>query len=284
MLLNAIEKPLTDRDKIARYYDDGAQAEFVRLLRSPLHEAEWQLCIELMDEYIAPGSAVLDVGAGPGRYAEYFLKERDCTVGLVDLSQASLDKFNARIGSEHRDKVLFTWKSCATELAFIPAASFDAVLLMGPLYHLLEEEERQSGIGQCHRVLRPGGHIFATFISPYPVLPRLLTHDPALLGDPDFIDQLLDHGTVTSTSVTNMTEHFRCWPSRARAMLEEGHFHTLRLRNLEGVGTFFKEEQREVLAEAQKRQAWFDILRRTCEKEELLGATIHFLYLGEKRP
>ena len=273
---------MTDREKIARYYDAGAQAEFVRLLRSPLHEAEWQLSTELMDEYIAPGSTVLDVGAGPGRYAEYFLKEKNCKVGLVDLSQACLDKFTARIGSEHRDKVLFTWKSCATELSFVPDESFDAVLLMGPLYHLLEEGERRDAIAQCRRVLQPGGRIFASFISPYPVLPRLLTHDPSLLRDAHFIDQLLDCGNITSASVTNMTDHFRCWPSRARNMLEEGGFRTLRLRNLEGVGAFFKEEQSQVLTERQDREAWLDILRRTCEKEELLGATIHFLYLGEK--
>lgn len=39
------------------------------------------------------------------------------------------------------------------------------VLLMGPLYHLLRREDREKALWEALRVLKPGGLIFASFIS-----------------------------------------------------------------------------------------------------------------------
>src|SRR5205814_5788324 len=44
-------------------------------------------------------------------------------------------------------------------------SAFDAVLLMGPLYHLLEESERQRALAEARRVARSGGTIVVTAIS-----------------------------------------------------------------------------------------------------------------------
>ena len=49
----------------------------------------------------------------------------------------------------------------------MPVGSIDAVLLLGPLYHLASEHERTLAIRECRRVLRPGGLLFAAVISRY---------------------------------------------------------------------------------------------------------------------
>jgi len=49
----------------ARYYDS---------------DAEYRLTIDLIDRYIPDGSAVPDLGAGPGRYSEYMLQGKRCRV------------------------------------------------------------------------------------------------------------------------------------------------------------------------------------------------------------
>ena len=274
---------MTEREVITRAYDEGAQREYARLVQSPLHEAEWSLVIDLIDEYIACESVVVDIGAGPGRYAEYLLKQRNCQVGLVDLSEECLALFTSRIGASHQERVKFTWKSCATDLSWIPEGTFDTVLLMGPLYHLVTEQERKKAIAEALRILVPGGFVFATFISCYPVFSRILTHDPSLLHDEKFLDNLLNQGMVfAKDGISSMTDHFRCWPQQARLMMETSGFETLRMRNLEGVGSFFQAKHEKVLTTGRDKNAWFDILRKTCELPDLLGATLHFIYVGRK--
>lgn len=273
---------MTDRERIANFYNLGAEEEYARLTKTPLHEAEFELTADLLKEYIQPSSFILDVGCGPGRYSEFLLEQKNCSVGLVDLSETSLNEFVHRIDTKCKNRILFIRKSCATDLGWIDDSSFDSVLLMGPLYHLIDERERQTAIAHCRRILKSGGYVFAAFLSLYPVFPRLLENDASLLRNSDFIDKLVNQGLTRTTFENRIIDQFRCWPTQARRMMEEGGFRTVRIRNLEGVGSFFVEQQVKVLNNEKRKKAWFDILRMTCENPDLLGATLHFLYVGRK--
>src|SRR5205823_11366909 len=52
----------------------------------------------------------------------------------------------------------------ARRLAF-EEASFNAVLLLGPLYHLTERQDRLTALAGARRVVEPGGPVFAAAIS-----------------------------------------------------------------------------------------------------------------------
>lgn len=273
---------MTNRDRIAAYYDQSADQEYRRLTQSPLHESEWLLTVDLVDTYLPPGSAVIDIGAGPGRYTEYLLRERNCRVGLVDLSPACVDRFRQRIEPGLGERVLFAQPACATDLACAADASFDGALLLGPFYHLREESERLAALAEARRVLKPGGFLFAAFLSPYPLLTRVLERDPDLLTDDALVSQLTRGGGVDAPSVSRLVEQFRCWPAQARSLMEQAGFTTVRMRNLEGVGALAEETQRRVLTTPERKEGWFRLLRQTCENPDLLGATIHYLYVGQK--
>ncbi len=51
-----------------------------------------------------------------------------------------------------------------------PDDSADAVLLLGPLYHLMGRDERTTAIAQAARVCRPGGPVIAAAIGRYTAL------------------------------------------------------------------------------------------------------------------
>jgi SAM-dependent methyltransferase len=115
---------------------------------------------------IRPGG-VLDVGGGPGNYATwlaedgYEVKLIDATPELVEQARAGEPPaFEAAVGD-------------ARDLAE-PDESADAVLLLGPLYHLPARDNRMKALAEAHRVLRPGGLLAAAAISRYTIVIDLL--------------------------------------------------------------------------------------------------------------
>src|SRR5262249_32260274 len=124
---------------------------------------EWVRTQELLARYLpAPPATILDVGGGPGVYAGW-LADRGYAVRLVDpvarhvaepedLSRSQPRRpFAAALGDARRlDE---------------PDAAYDAVLLMGPLYHLVERPERLLAAREARRVVRPGGVVVAVGIS-----------------------------------------------------------------------------------------------------------------------
>ncbi|GIH74460.1 hypothetical protein Plo01_08890 [Planobispora longispora] len=59
----------------------------------------------------------------------------------------------------------------------VPDASVDAVLLLGPLYHLAERADRVRALTEARRAVRPGGLVAAATINRYAAV-----HDTVYLG------------------------------------------------------------------------------------------------------
>lgn len=118
---------------------------------------------ELVERHLPAGLlSVLDVGGGGGYYASWLaaighqvvmLDPVPLHVERARMEAAEPPAFHAQVGD-------------ARELPF-DDETFDAVLLLGPLYHLPESEERLRALGEALRVSRRGGTVFAAAISRY---------------------------------------------------------------------------------------------------------------------
>jgi SAM-dependent methyltransferase len=103
---------------------------------------------------------VADIGGGPGRYAlwlaglGYRVEHRD----LVPLHVRQLEADAAGLGGLHMAV------GDARDLD-LHDASADAVLLLGPLYHLRRRADRVRALAEARRVVRPGGPVFAAAVS-----------------------------------------------------------------------------------------------------------------------
>jgi SAM-dependent methyltransferase len=141
------------------HYQDGAE-EADRLAGWSLERLRTE---ELLARWLpAPPSSVLDAGGGPGRYAAW-LAGLGHRVTLLDPVPVHVEAAAARpepIGVERADAVALPH----------PAAAFDAVLLLGPLYHLVEPADRAAALAEAARVVRPGGVVVAAGICRFAAL------------------------------------------------------------------------------------------------------------------
>ena len=150
-------------NEIERFYDE----EYEEWERLAWHLPEFEVTRRYMQQYLATPQKVLDIGGGPGRYS-IFLAQQGHEVTLLDLSGKNIRQAieKAKEAGVHLDSCIHGNALWLSEY-FYKEEQYDAVLLMGPLYHLLQEEDRKKALAEALRVLKPGGLMIASFISNY---------------------------------------------------------------------------------------------------------------------
>ena len=265
---------MTDTTKIVRdYYDENAEAEWNRIAGRP----EFILTCRYIDRYARKGQRVLDVGGGPGRYSLY-LAEKGCDVTLLDLSGANV-RF-AREQAQNQGLPLNAVEGDARLAHTLVDGLFDHVLLMGPMYHLLEEAERIQAVDACLRVLKPGGCLFVSFINMFAGVIYAMKYDPACIFDAKdeaFYQSMLlnqSNGGDGFTKSFFIAQH-EVLPFMARFPLEKLHFF-----GQEGIMSPC--EQNLMSQPLELVSAWLDLAEKLSEREDLLSWSEHLMYVGRK--
>jgi SAM-dependent methyltransferase len=141
---------------------------------------EWLRTTDILGRHLPVTGHVLDVGGGPGAYAAW-LAECGYDVDLIDPVPLHIEqaRFRAVTGTH------FGVHSGDPRQLPFPNACADIVLLMGPLYHLVDAADRATALDEARRTLRPGGVLVAVAIGRYgwftDAVVRDLIVDPAVL-------------------------------------------------------------------------------------------------------
>ncbi len=144
-------------DWIAHY---EAADERARLTTAPSGRLEFIRTQELLARFLPPPpSVILDVGGAAGIHAAP-LAAGGYEVHLIDPVPLHVEQAGEVTG-------LVTARVGDARALDRPDASVDAVLLLGPLYHLTERADRVAALAEARRVLRPGGILAAAVISRY---------------------------------------------------------------------------------------------------------------------
>ena len=257
------------------FYDSVAQQEWGRLGK---HRTEFAVSLRAMCEFLPPPPAsVLDNGGGPGRYS-IALAGRGYEVTLLDLSRENL-KVARRKVEEADVSLVDLIHANALDLGQLASDSYDGVLLMGPLYHLLLHEERVQAIREAMRVLKPGGRLFAAFITRYAPFRVGSVQSPTwLVENPEYARQVLKTGIADRA--TRFAKAYYVHPSEVVPLMESCGLRTLRLTGCEGVVAEHEDQVNELEGEAW--EAWVDLNYRLGQDPTLYGASDHLLYVGEK--
>jgi SAM-dependent methyltransferase len=230
----------------------------------------------LLERFLpAPPARVLDVGGASGVYA-CWLAGRGYQVHLIDPvplhveQAASAGGFSVALGD-------------ARHLAE-PDSSYDAVLLLGPLYHLTERADRLRALSEARRVVRPGGVVAAAVISRY-----ASTFDGLFR---DFVDRPGFSEVMTQGLRTGQHRN----PDRHPDYFTTAFFHTrddiaveiteagLRLQGvlpIEGP-LHWAPGIRDRLADRAQRQLIIDALAAIERDPAMAGATAHLLAIGRR--
>ena len=123
---------IDDVSDIVALYNSAPEKEHVRLER---HQLEHDITWRYLNRYLPPEGSILEIGAATGKYTLELVK-RGYSLTAVDLSEKLLESCRKRLADEGLAKRVRLVVADARDLHEVEEKGFDAVLLMGPLYHL----------------------------------------------------------------------------------------------------------------------------------------------------
>lgn len=135
-------------------YDEDSRLE-------PKHGmVEFLTTMRYIEKYLKPGSRILEIGAGTGRYS-HALARQGYAVSAIELIEHNIEVFRKNTLADENISII---QGNALDLSAFPDNQFDITLLLGPLYHLYNSEDKQQAIREAIRVTKPGGIIFAAYV------------------------------------------------------------------------------------------------------------------------
>ena len=263
--------------EVVAYYECGGEQD---RLTARTGRLEWARTWTLLQRHLpVPRATIVDVGGGPGAYAiPLALSGHD--IHLVDAMP--LHVAEARMAAQAAETRLASAEiGDARELPF-PDAGADAVLLLGPLYHLLEADERVAALAEARRVLRPGGVLAAVAVSRFASLIEGLRHGWAR-DHPRVVESGLHTGTHRNPDALPhrfTTAHFSR-PEELAAEVGAAGFEAVRLYAVEGPGALV-EDPDEWMDDPSRRDWLLRQLDRIETEPSLLGASPHVLAVAHR--
>lgn len=271
---------MSDQTKLAtrairEFYDQNVCLEWERLDRHPI---EFLLTKRVLDQYIHPAQSVLDLGGGPGRYSLY-LCERGCQVTLMDLSPANVEFALSKAATANLSLEGLTGDALDA-LSLLPERQFDHVLLMGPLYHLLEESDRQRAVSNALDLLKPGGRLYVSFLLIFSGMIYYMKNAPqGILDESDrvFFEAVINDQSYGGAAFTQayFIRQADVLPFMSQFALEDQH-----IFGQEGILAQFENTWLQQSPEVQ--QGWLDMAYQLLERPEFLSYSEHVMVHGLK--
>jgi SAM-dependent methyltransferase len=224
----------------------------------------------------APGR-ILDVGGGTGVHAQWLAADGH-DVHVVDPVPAHVEQARGQSGSPGR----VTAEVGDARRLSAPDASVDAVLVLGPLYHLTDRADRVRTLTEARRVVRPGALVFAAAISRFASLfdglarGRLFEAGFSAIVDRDLRDG--QHRNPTSRPEWFTTAYFH-HPDELRREAEDAGLEVIEIVGVEGLAGWLAHLEPR-LDTAEGREAILAAARAVEAEPALLGLSAHLVLVA----
>jgi SAM-dependent methyltransferase len=261
--------------RILDYYNRGEEVERLAggFPSGPLERARTEVL--LSRSLPPPPASVLDVGGGPGVYAAW-LGGLGYRVHVVDPVPLHIEQAaaHAAVTAELGDARALSQ----------PDSSVDAVLLLGPLYHLVDKDDRIRAVEESHRVLKPGGLLFGAAISRFAALLDLLIradrlHEPEVFR---MVEASVETGIFGGPGENELftTSYFHR-PQELAIEIAEAGFTSVKVLQIEGPGALLTDFA-ERWSDPARRKAILDAAALIEDEPDLMGASSHLMAIANR--
>lgn len=120
---------------------------------------EYITTMKYIEKYLKPGMRILEIGAATGRYS-HALARKGYHVDAVELVEHNIEIF--RKNTKKGENVTIT-QGNAVDLSEFKNDTYDITLLLGPMYHLFNQEDKLKALSEAIRVTKKGGIIFVAY-------------------------------------------------------------------------------------------------------------------------
>lgn len=236
---------------------------------------EFLTTMHYIDKYIKSGDCVLEIGAATGRYS-HTLARQGYDVDAVELVEHNIEVFHKNTQSNENISIT---QGNAMDLSVFPDNKYDITLLLGPLYHLYNKEDKQQALHEAIRVTKPGGVVFAAYV----------------ISDGCLIDEGFHRGNI---NVSEYIEKGLIDPQTFAAKSEpKDLFELVRKENIDDLMSAFNVTRLHYVAsdglalymreavDSMDDDAFALYLKyhlATCEREDLVGVTSHAIDIFRK--
>lgn len=270
---------------VAEHYEKHV-IEYEKLRLESDSPVEYALTKRTLDRWIEDGSSVLDVGTGVGHYAVH-LAQRGCKLHIADICPSFLELTRERLCEGGLISSLLSSNfASATDLHFQKDASVDCVLMLGPLYHLVDNEDRMRAVHEANRVLKKGGLLFAAGINRLAILHEIF-NSSRFFGESKVSIETLQ-GKLAEYCKTGISDpsifpplgNAYCCTIEEFQKLFDGQFLQVDLLGLESFSAF----KQKALFDYSSTELplWLSILEQTARTAEGIASSEHILFVGKK--
>lgn len=270
---------------VLAYYEAGR--EYNRL-RTNIGLIEFERTKELLLENLPnPPAVIYDIGGAYGEYS-WWLASLGYEVHLFDLSATNI-KMSSELAKEYPNCALASSEVCDARRIPREDNSADAVLLMGPLYHITDYDERIKAIKESFRLLKKGGVFFTAALTPYSVLLYNITvYSPnskeTYLEDPRFlamVERELKDGCHFNPGIYEGLGSSHLHTAKAlKSELEAGGFSDSIVHGIMG-GAWLANNIDELWKNETSRNALMNTVRLLDTHEEIIGLSGHLLAVSK---
>lgn len=276
-------------NRIEKYYNSHPQKEKLRLTRRAYDTIESEITRRYLEKHLKPQSTIAEIGCGAGHYSAWLL-QKNHKVHLVDLSSELLKIASTEIDQKKLSQnVLGISNLDARDLKDLSDNFFDATLVMGPFYHLIEEKHRIQCLSEAVRVTKKGGLIFVATINrmcPFMAMmhdsPEGLTHE--LAEDHEEITRIITSGKYENFDEDphSFTDAYFANIDEIPDLFQKFGIHHLETFACEGIASYLYEKAEVIRKNEKAWKRFLDIVFENSTKPELLGSSEHIVFIGRK--